>query len=90
MIEKTVRATINGKVQGVWYRAWTGKTATGYGLNGWVRNLPDGRVEAVFSGSATAVDAMLVACAEGPPMARVSGIETVEEVPPSDLGFSIR
>jgi acylphosphatase len=90
MTTKTVRALISGKVQGVWYRAWTEKTAIAHGLDGWVRNLPDGRVEALFSGEAAPVEAMLADCRDGPPLARVSGIETTEADPPAAPGFTVR
>ena len=71
---KSVRAVISGRVQGVWYRAWTEKEATERGLSGWVRNCSDGTVEAVFSGTEADVDAMLVACRTGPRLARVEGV----------------
>lgn len=71
-----VRALIAGKVQGVWFRAWTEEEAKKRGLSGWVRNLADGRVEAVFAGPRTQVKDMLAACRDGPPLARVAQIET--------------
>jgi acylphosphatase len=74
MERKTVRALISGKVQGVWYRGWTVDRARALGLSGWVRNRRDGTVEAVFAGPAGAVDAMLVQCREGPPLARVAEV----------------
>ena len=73
--EKTVHVIISGRVQGVWYRAWTKENATALGLSGFVRNRLDGTVEAVFSGPAKDVDDMLARCANGPPHADVSGIE---------------
>ncbi|HLW27840.1 MAG TPA: acylphosphatase [Kiloniellales bacterium] len=75
MAERQVRAVISGRVQGVWYRAWTRKEAQRRGLNGWVRNRKDGTVEAVFAGDAKAVDEMLAACREGPPQAVVAEVE---------------
>ncbi len=75
MAERQVRAVISGRVQGVWYRAWTRKEAQRRGLNGWVRNRKDGMVEAVFAGDAKAVDEMLAACREGPPQAVVAEVE---------------
>lgn len=87
---KSVRAVITGKVQGVWFRAWTAEQAGQRGLSGWVRNRRDGSVEAVFSGAADAVDAMLSACREGPPLARVDGIETEDTDRPAGDGFEKR
>lgn len=71
---KTVRVLIEGRVQGVWYRGWTMEQARARALDGWVRNLSDGRVEAVFHGPAAAVDAMIAACRQGPPSARVGSV----------------
>lgn len=73
---KTVHVRIEGRVQGVWYRGWTVDQATARGLDGWVRNLADGAVEAVFSGPENMVDDMLVACHDGPPAARVTALLT--------------
>lgn len=80
---------ISGRVQGVWYRAWTVKEATALGLDGWVRNRADGTVEAVFSGEDTNVGAMLEACKTGPRLARVKDIVTVSCEPP-EKGFTAR
>jgi acylphosphatase len=71
-----VRALISGKVQGVWFRAWTQQEAEKRGLSGWVRNLTDGRVEAVFAGPQAQVEDMLSACRDGPPLAQVEAVET--------------
>ncbi|MEQ8444158.1 MAG: acylphosphatase [Alphaproteobacteria bacterium] len=89
MTEKTVRVSINGRVQGVWYRAWTEKTAAGHGLSGWVRNRPDGSVEALFSGPADAVDRMLSDCRDGPPLAQVTGMDIADADPPGVSGFKV-
>lgn len=86
----SVRATIRGRVQGVWYRGWTEDEARRRGLAGWVRNEPDGTVAALFIGPREAVDDMLAACRKGPLAARVDAVETVEIQPPADLrGFSV-
>ncbi|GMG81265.1 acylphosphatase [Paralimibaculum aggregatum] len=79
-----LRARITGRVQGVWYRAWTRETAQRLGLGGWVQNLPDGAVLAQFVGPEAAVAAMIEACRTGPRDARVAAVETepVEPVPP--------
>ena len=68
------RFLVEGRVQGVGYRAWLRDEARRRGLRGTVRNLPDGRVEAVVIGSYEETDGLLEACREGPPLARVSGI----------------
>jgi len=75
---KTIRVIISGRVQGVGYRAWTVAMASDSGLKGWVRNLSDDTVEAVFHGEEAVVNAMLEACKEGPTAARVSKIEYFE------------
>ena len=71
---KSVRVRIEGRVQGVWFRAWTVEEATKRGLRGWVRNRRDGSVEAQFSGPTTLVNEMVEACKKGPPHAVVQGI----------------
>lgn len=80
---RVVRARIHGRVQGVWYRAWVVEQAGGLGLDGWVRNRADGTVEALFAGTAAALDAMLAQCREGPPRAVVERIvvEDADERP---------
>ncbi len=72
---KTVRIRAYGRVQGVWYRAWTVERAAALGLDGWVRNRSDGSVEALFAGPAGNVERMVEACREGPPHALVERIE---------------
>jgi acylphosphatase len=81
------RARISGRVQMVWYRAWTVGEAQKRGLSGWVRNRKDGSVEALFSGEADAVEAMLAACREGPPKAEVTDIAVQPADPPDGPGF---
>ena len=66
---------LSGKVQGVWFRAWTEQQARQLGLDGWVRNRRDGRVEAVIAGQEIAVREMLRRFKVGPPAARVEGLE---------------
>ena len=66
---------IYGRVQGVWFRAWTVREATTLGLRGWVRNRSDGSVEALFAGDPAAVHAMIERCRIGPAAARVERIE---------------
>jgi len=66
---------VSGRVQGVGFRAATRATARRLGLAGWVRNLPDGRVEAWFVGSRAAVEAIVAWCHRGPARARVDRVD---------------
>ena len=75
---KSVHVRITGRVQGVWYRAWTEEQAGERNLSGWVRNRTDGTVEAVFSGAETDVASMLLACEKGPRLARVESVTSME------------
>lgn len=84
---KAVHAIIRGRVQGVWFRAWTLGEARKLDLSGWVRNRADGTVEALFAGPDVKVEAMLGLCRKGPPLARVDGVETVPADPPGESGF---
>ncbi len=84
---KTTRATIEGRVQGVWFRAWVVQEAQARRLDGWVRNRGDGAVEALFSGPADDVDDMVLACHQGPPMARVDHISQHPADAPEERGF---
>ena len=79
---RAVHVLISGRVQGVNYRAWTRDQAAALGVSGWVRNCRNGQVEAVFSGSAEAVEKMLAACREGPDWARVTKVRIVGDVAP--------
>ena len=78
--QRQVHLIITGRVQGVWYRGWTVKTASALGLQGWVRNRRDGTVEAMFSGPTAAVEEMIQACRKGPPAARVDEIDVSPSV----------
>ena len=69
------RVVISGRVQGVGYRAWTVAAARRFDLQGWVRNVSNGTVEAVFAGEEDDVVAMIEACKKGPPAARVESVE---------------
>ncbi|MCM2263825.1 MAG: acylphosphatase [Desulfuromonadales bacterium] len=71
------RVRVTGRVQGVFYRQSTVEMARQLGLDGWVRNLPDGSVEALFEGEKTAVDQAIAWCRQGPPRAAVDEV-TVE------------
>ena len=71
-----VQVLISGRVQGVFFRAYTRDQAVARGLSGWVRNLPDGRVAAVFEGDREKIDSMLAWCRQGPPYAAVDEVLT--------------
>ena len=66
---------VNGMVQGVFFRSETQYEAKKRGVKGWVRNLPDGRVEAVFEGEEEKVKELINFCKHGPPGARVTSVE---------------
>jgi acylphosphatase len=85
-----VRAVVAGRVQGVFFRQSTMERARAAGASGWVRNLSDGRVEAVFEGSRAAVEAMLGYVAHGPEHARVDSVEATWESPEDTAGFEMR
>ena len=72
---------VHGRVQGVFYREWTVRTARELGLAGWVRNLPDGTVEALLEGEERAVRERSAARHDGPPRARVERIEQTGHEP---------
>jgi acylphosphatase len=72
---ETRRILVSGRVQGVGYRAWLQREALRLGLGGIVRNLKDGRVEAIVTGPPDAVAALCEACSRGPHNARVSGLD---------------
>ncbi len=74
-----VHAIIKGKVQGVCFRLETKHAADNNGVRGWVRNLADGSVEAVFEGEKQKVNKVLEWCRRGPAMSRVTSIETFVE-----------
>jgi acylphosphatase len=73
------RLLISGVVQGVNFRAYTRSIAKQHGALGWVRNLPDGRVEAVIEGDPEQVDIVIEWCKKGPPYGRVEKISIHEE-----------
>jgi len=84
------RVRIRGRVQGVFFRASTEREARRAGVAGWVRNRSDGSVEAAFEGPAQAVEALLDFCRRGPPGARVTGLEVIDEAALGEVGFAVR
>lgn len=81
---------VAGRVQGVFFRQETARLSRDSGVAGWVRNLPDGRVEAVFEGPPAAVEALVGWMGDGPLMAYVEQVETNWEDPSGESGFRIR
>jgi len=82
---------ISGRVQGVFFRYETKRIALRLGVSGWIRNLPDGRVEAVFEGEKSDVEKMIRFCHVGPPGAIVKNVKVIWEQPAGEFrGFQIR
>jgi acylphosphatase len=84
------RIVIHGRVQGVFFRDTTRRQASARGVAGWVRNLPDGTVEALFEGDPEAVEAMVAFCREGPRGARVNRVEMSKADPEGLSDFQVR
>jgi acylphosphatase len=80
---------IGGRVQGVWFRASTRRAARALNLDGWVRNLLTGEVEAVFEGPREQVEAAVAWCREGPPGARVDHCDVIWEDPQGEGAFEV-
>ena len=87
---KRAKVIVQGSVQGVFFRAETRDRARSLGLAGWVRNVPDGTVEAVFEGDDERVESMVDWCRRGPGGARVEEVEVAWTEPEGEGGFSIR
>jgi acylphosphatase len=83
----TRRVRVRGRVQGVWYRAWTVEQALALGLDGWVRNRRDGSVEIVARGTAEAVGELVARCRRGPSAARVERVEEQSAADEIQPGF---
>ena len=92
MSGETVRAVVvvTGRVQGVWFRQSTADAARDHGVTGWVRNLPDGAVEAALEGSREGVERAIEFMRVGPSRADVRSIDVAWENPKGELGFSVR
>lgn len=87
---RAVRCLVSGRVQGVYYRASTVARATELELDGWARNLADGRVEVVACGSEAAIAALCAWLWQGPPAARVSAVAVEEWDGELQAGFAVR
>ena len=84
------RVVAHGRVQGVFFRDTLRREASSRGVAGWVRNRPDGAVEAVFEGEPDAVDRMLELSSQGPRGATVEHVEAYDEEPEGLSDFSVR
>jgi acylphosphatase len=84
------RVTVSGRVQGVFFRETARRRAESARLSGWVRNNPDGSVEAVFEGEPKAVERLVDWCREGPRGARVEWVDVASEEPEGIDGFAVR
>lgn len=91
MTVKRSHVYISGRVQGVFFRGWVAERARALELGGWVRNLTDGRVEAVFEGETDKIDRMVALCHEGPAHARVDTVSNDDSHAADGLaGFEVR
>ena len=87
-VGKSIR--ISGHVQGVFFRAWSAEQARDLGVTGWIRNCPDGSVEAHLSGEEQAVAALIDRMRRGPPGAQVANLFEEAVPPEAGDGFAIR
>jgi acylphosphatase len=83
------RVVVHGRVQGVFFRDTARERARAHGVVGWVRNRPDGALEAVFEGSPDDVERLVRFCRTGPPRAAVERVEVSEEEPEGLSGFEV-
>lgn len=83
------RVVVDGRVQGVFFRETCRREADAAGAGGWVKNRPDGKVEAVFEGPPEAVERLVDWCREGPPSARVVRVTVQDEAPRGDQRFRV-
>jgi acylphosphatase len=84
------RVVVSGQVQGVFFRDTCQREAARRGVAGWVRNCPDGTVEAVFEGDGDSVAAMVAWARSGPAQAVVDDVQTFDETPEGCTGFAVR
>lgn len=88
-IDIAVRLLIEGRVQGVGYRQWMAGSARGLGLRGFVRNIADGRVEAIVAGSPERIEQLIRRAQRGPKSAWVSNVSRESTTAPTQTGFDI-
>jgi acylphosphatase len=86
---KRARVVVAGRVQGVGFRYWVSRQAAALNVDGWVRNLPGGDVEAVLAGEPRAVDRLIAACWNGPSAAFVHRVDETPDAPEPGQGFRI-
>ena len=85
-----VHVVVSGEVQGIGYRAFIKRRAQSIGIIGWIRNLEDGNVEAVFQGESDIIEEIIAVCNRGPVFARVKNVQVFKEEPRDNLtNFSI-
>jgi len=84
------RVRVTGRVQGVFFRAWTAEQAVSLRVTGWVRNCPDGSVEAHLAGEPKAIEQLTELLRRGPPAAHVASVEIDEVAPGDSARFEIR
>lgn len=89
MSQSAVHVIVEGRVQGVGFRAFVEREARARGLKGWVRNRSDGSVEAVFAGEEEDVESMLVACHRGPRMSLVRSVRRQDHPAGEWKGFEV-
>ncbi|MFN2544291.1 MAG: acylphosphatase [Actinomycetota bacterium] len=86
---KRVHVFVSGRVQGVFFRVECAREAGAVGLSGFVRNMPDGRVEAVFEGPPGDVESLVAWCRRGPEWASVEHVDVADEEPTGERDFRI-
>ena len=90
MADSAVRITVEGRVQGVGFRAFVSDLATQHNVRGWVRNRRDGKVEALLIGAQKEIDAVIAACRRGPRLARVTALAEEHAGDDGTAGFHER
>ena len=90
MSQVALHVRVSGRVQGVFFRAWTQQKAAGLGVRGWVRNAPDGSVEAHLEGDKSEIQQLIDLLHQGPPSAQVSKVEVETSDPEGADRFEVR